>query len=90
MKRIGNLLSTFLPFIIVGIMFGMGGCGNRDLFDTNYTYDRAIITLPDDKVIEVEIDQWKDYDGEQIQIISKDGTVYLTSSYNCTLIRDKK
>lgn len=26
--------------------------------------------------------------GEQIQIISTDGTVYLTNSFNCTLIND--
>ena len=71
-------------------ILGLTGCGNKDLFDTNYTYDRAIIGLPNGESVEVEIKQWKDYeDGEQIQIIAKDGTVYLTSSLNCTLINDK-
>lgn len=71
-------------------ILGLTGCGNKDLFDTNYTYDRAIIGLPNGESVEVEIKQWKDYeDGEQIQIISKDGTVYLTSSLNCILINDK-
>lgn len=66
------------------------GCGNKDLFDTNYTFDRAIIALPNGEVVEVEIDKWTDYeDGDQLQIISKDGTVYLTSTLNCTLINDK-
>jgi len=64
------------------------GCGNYDLFDTNYTYNKAIIKLPDSTVVNVDIKQWKDYDGEQIQIISTDGTVYLTNSFNCTLIND--
>ena len=66
------------------------GCGNKDMFDTNYTFDRAIIALPNGEVVEVEIDKWTDYeDGNQIQIITEDGTVYLTSTLNCTLINDK-
>lgn len=73
------------------IVLNFGGCGNKDMWDTNYTYDRAIIGLPNGESIHVEIDQWRDYeDGEQIQIIAKDGTIYLISSYNCTLIRDAK
>ena len=79
-----------LVCLMLVIIFGMGGCGNKDIWDTNYTYDRAIIGLPNGESIEVEIEQWRDYeDGEQIQIIAKDGTIYLVSSYNCTLIRDK-
>ena len=82
-----KLLVTILA---VTTIWGLTGCGNKDLFDTNYTYDRAIIGLPNGESVEVEIKQWKDYeDGEQIQIIAKDGTVYLTSSLNCTLINDK-
>ena len=69
-------------------MVMLTGCGNYDLFDTNYTYNKAIIKLPDSTVVNVDIKQWKDYDGEQIQIISTDGTVYLTNSFNCTLIND--
>ena len=65
------------------------GCGNKDMLDFNYTYDRAIIQLVNGEVVEVEIDKWTDYDGEQLQIISKDGTIYLTSSFRCDLIRDK-
>ena len=66
------------------------GCGNQDMWDTNYTYNKAIINLSPTETIEVDVKQWGDYDGEQIQIIAKDGTVYLTSSFNCTLINDEK
>lgn len=76
--------------LAVTIVSGLTGCGNKDLFDTNYTFDRAIIALPNGESIEVEIDKWTDYeDGDQLQIIAKDGTVYLTSTLNCTLINDK-
>lgn len=76
-------------FILVLLMIALTGCGNKDLFDTNYTYDKAIINLQNGQTIEVKVKQWRDYDdGEQIQIIAEDGTVYLTSSYNCTLIKE--
>lgn len=72
------------------MMLSIVGCGNMDMLDTNYTYNRAIIDLANGESIEVEIKQWRDYeDGEQLQIITPDGTVYLTSSYNCTLIRSE-
>ena len=67
---------------------GLCSCGNKDLWDTNYTYDTAIISWPDGTVKTVEIKQWRDYDGEQLQIIAKDGTIYLVSSYNCVLIKE--
>ena len=65
------------------------GCGNQDIIDTNYTYNKAIITIAPDEAIEVKVKKWSDYEGEQIQIIAEDGTIYLTSTLNCTLINDK-
>ena len=63
---------------------------NKQWFDTNYTFDTAIINLHNE-VITVKVKSWTDYeDGEQLQIVAEDGTVYLTSSYNCTLIRTSK
>ena len=39
--------------------------------------------------MEIEIEQWRDYeDGEQIQIKGKDGKTYLVSSFNTILIKD--
>ena len=63
---------------------------NKSFFDMQYSFDEAVIDLHDE-VIHVEVKEWTDYeDGEQIQVIAIDGTVYLTSSYNCTLIKNKK
>ena len=78
-----------LVAILLAAMLTFAGCGNKDLVDTVRTYDRAIISLSNGESIEVEVKKWKDYDGEQIQIIAEDGTVYLTSTFNCILIRDK-
>ena len=81
-----KLLGIFLGVVM---LIGMTGC-NAAVFDTNYTYDRAIIQLANGDVIEVKVKQWCDYDGEQLQIIAEDGTVYLTNSFRCDLINDKK
>lgn len=63
---------------------------NKSWFDTQYDFNKAIIDLRTE-VITVDVKTWTDYeDGEQLQIVAKDGTVYLTSSYNCTLIKTKQ
>ena len=67
-------------------LFCLTGC-NRTVVDTVWKYDKAVIRMGEE-VITVEVDSWKDYDGEQIQVVAKDGTVYLTSSFNCTLIKE--
>ena len=74
--------------IALATLMTLAACGNRDMWDTNYTFDKAIVSLHNGEVIEVDIKQWCTYEGEQIQIIAEDGTIYLTSSFNCTLIRN--
>ena len=73
--------------IMISIVLFFTSC-NYGVIDTTYTYDKAIIRMPDDSVKEIEIASWTDYDGEQIQIEDKDGKVYLVSSYNCILINE--
>ena len=70
---------------IMGIMM-FAGCGNSTMFDTTFTYDYAIIKLPNDKIVEGEVYQWCDYEGEQLQITFKNGSVYLVSSINAILM----
>lgn len=67
---------------------GLTGCGNKDMWDTVYTFDYAIIKLPNGEIIEGEVDKWTDYeDGDQLQV-TIDGKIYLTSTLNCTLIQN--
>jgi len=61
------------------------GC-NYQFVDLDYTYNYAIINLGGEYK-EIEIQSWKDYEGEQIQIKDKEGNIYLTNSFNCTLIK---
>jgi radical SAM superfamily enzyme with C-terminal helix-hairpin-helix motif len=68
------------------IIFGLTGC-NYQMVDLNYSYDKAICKIGNETK-EIEIRKWTDYDGEQLQIIDKEGNVYLVSSLNCTLIKE--
>lgn len=72
---------------IIAIIMLLAGCQeNRkyDLFDTQ-GYNYAIIKLPTDEIVEGEIQYWRDFDGEQLEV-KVNGTIYLTSSFNCVLI----
>lgn len=63
--------------------------GNESTFDTQYTFNKAIINTFDGKK-EVSVSKWTDFeDGVNIQVIATDGTVYYTSSENCVLIYKK-
>ena len=72
----------------IGIAAVLCGCGNLDMLDMNYTFDTAVIRWPDGTVKEIKIKKWRDYEGEQIQIIGKDGKTYLVSMNNAVLIRN--
>ena len=74
-------------FIAFLCMLCLTGC-NKQMIDTTYKFDRAIINLQNGTSIEIEVQSWNDYEGDQLQIKAKDGTVYLVHSSNCTLIND--
>ena len=73
-------------FIDCLFYFLLAGC-NYKAVDFNYEYDTAIIQLADGNVITVPVKSWTDYDGEQLQIEAEDGTIYLTNSFRCDLIK---
>lgn len=78
-----------IVLLMTTVMIGIGclsGCGNKDMFDTVYTYKRAIIKLPTGETIEGKVQSWTDYeDGDQLQI-KIDGKTYLVHSTNVVLI----
>lgn len=58
------------------------GCGNKQIIDLQYTFNKAVIVNGDVATI-VELKKWTDYeDGEQIQVTTKDGLVFLVNSDN--------
>lgn len=62
--------------------------GNKDMHDTEYTFEKAIIITGNETTV-VDVKEWCDYkDSDQVQIKTKDGTVYFGSSDNIILIHE--
>lgn len=77
-------MKKILAMILV-IALLLTGCGNYQMIDLQYTYNYAIIQLQNGEVVEGKVEQWTDYEGEQLQV-TINGVVYLTNSFNCTLM----
>ena len=88
-----NVTSTIIGIILfiillIFVLTFLVSFGNKMLIDTRYTYNMAYITICDE-TIKVEIDSWRDYsDGDQIQVVAKDGKVYLSNSTNIVLVKE--
>ena len=76
------LLVTILVTVLV-----MSGC-NKQMVDLTYSYERAILSLPNGDVVEGKVTSWTDFeDGDQIQV-KIGGKTYLVHSSNVVLISD--
>ncbi len=65
----------------------LAGC-NKQMVDLTYSYEYAIIGLPNGEVVEGKVSSWTDFeDGDQIQV-RIDGKTYLVHSSNVVLISD--
>ena len=87
------LIISIVVICIMALGFAMFGflyprfAGNKTAIDLKYTFNKAITSINGEK-LEIDIDTWADYEGEQIQVISKDGKVYLLSSFNTILVKE--
>lgn len=71
--------------LVVALVSSLTAC-NKQIIDTTYKYDRAIIYLPDGTVVDGKVQSWTDFeDGDQIQV-KVDGKTYLVHSSNVVLI----
>ena len=72
--------------LLIGAMV-LAGC-NKQLVDMTYSYEYAIIALPNGEIVEGKVTSWTDFeDGDQLQI-KIDGKTYLVHSSNVVLISD--
>ena len=59
---------------------------NKQMVDLTYSYERAILSLPNGEVVEGKVSSWTDFeDGDQIQVKIA-GKTYLVHSSNVVLI----
>ena len=64
------------------------GIYNKQLFDTQWTFNKAII-FNGNKATIIPVANWKDYEGEQLQVITPFGMTLLLSSFNSKLVYDE-
>lgn len=65
----------------------LSGC-NREIIDLEYGLESGVI-VGDNTSILFNVESWKDYQGEQYKIVTKDGLVMLTSSFDTDLFYGK-
>lgn len=84
MKKIIALLPAVI--VVMGLAL-LAGC-NKQMVDLTYSYEYAIIGLPNGETVEGKVSSWTDFeDGDQIQV-KIDGKTYLVHSSNIVLISD--
>lgn len=76
----------FLIIMLLVMLTCLCSC-NRQVFDTTYHFDSAVISFPDGVVIRGKVQSWRDYEGEQLQI-KIDGVTYLVHCEDVVLIAE--
>ena len=80
-----KLTVLVLVLFLAGII--LAAC-NKQMIDTTYKFDRAIIELRNGTVVEGKVQSWTDFeDSDQIQV-KIDGVTYLVHSSNIDVIAD--
>ena len=82
-----KIIALLLVIIVVLSVCLLAGC-NKQMVDLTYSYEYAIIGLPNGETVEGKVSSWTDFeDGDQIQV-KIDGKTYLVHSSNIVLISD--
>ena len=80
-----NKLVLLGMMVLIGTAGVLAGC-NKQIMDLTYSYEKAILQLPDGTIIEGKVQSWTDYaDGDQIQV-KINGKQYLIHSEDVVLI----
>ena len=76
---------------IVALMLSLAcltSCSNYNAMDMHYKFTNAYVKIGEEWK-DVEVKAWTDYEGEQLQLKLKDGTVIVVNSMNCILYEGK-
>ena len=78
-----------MALIAAGVLaIGLTGCGNQQLLDITYTFDKAIIAMPNGAVIEGKVQSWKDRENSDTVQVKIGDITYWTHSSNVVLMTD--
>jgi len=75
--------------LLVVLMIVLSSCGNRQTgLDTYQTFKKAHILL-NGEWREINIKAWRDFEnGDEVQVVTPDGKVYLTHYMNVVLVNE--
>ena len=80
-----KVIAVLLAVIVLLTVCLLSAC-NKQMVDLTYSYERAVLSLPNGEIIEGKVSSWTDFeDGDQIQV-RIDGKTYLVHSSNVVLI----
>ena len=82
-------MKKIMMIAAIGLSLFVGGCGNMDIMDWHWTFDRARIRVDGDKWEEVKIKSWKNPGCYEMFIIETDSKVYFTHAVNVILFKNK-
>jgi ribosomal protein S1 len=80
-KCIFSVVSAFT------LCLALTGC-NKQIIDTTYNFNSAIISLPNGEIVTGKVQSWKDYENSDQVQVKIDGVTYLIHSMNVALISD--
>lgn len=81
MKKLAIIVSSIV------LAVSLAAC-NKQVVNLTYSYERAIISLPNGEIVEGKVQSWTDFeDGDQIQV-KIDGVTYLTHASQIVLISE--
>ena len=58
------------------------------MIDVTWKFDRAVVRLADDRVIEGKVQSWNEFESSDMIQVKIDGVSYLTHSSNVVLIAE--
>ena len=80
-----KILAVLLAVVVLAGILTLAGC-NKQMVDLTYSYEYAIIALPNGEIVEGKVTSWTDFeDGDQTQV-KIEGKTYLVHSSNIVLI----
>lgn len=85
MKRWRNIL--IIGTTVLMLVLTLVSC-NHQIIDTTFSFERAIIYLPDGSIVKGKVESWGDYENSDQLQVKIDGKTYLVHSSNVVLISE--
>ena len=82
-----KIICLLLAVVVILTTICFAGC-NMSVIDTTYSFDKAMIYMPDGTVVKGRVESWKDYEDSDAIQVEIDGKVYYTFLNNVVLIKE--